>query len=480
MPVEILEAILGLLDRDTLCTACLVSRTFCTAASAHICSLKLQTTPPAFPVIRFPRVTSVSAHHSDEDGSLAQVDPGLQDRITSVTVHYERAGSIRETLSQLALIPRLRELNVTFNVRGCAGVLRACTNLESIMFGDCGFSCASTLMTFTSLTSLHIGTVYRPGDVGLRADVSWLRQGTNLTNLQVLRIRTPKEGLPLIGNLTGLTELDWFYYDPRDAYTRQPVTFSISPLTRLTRLRCLDVAVDGGGLSERNVAIACSLGAGALTKLRLIADEQASPDCGRFVMRQTALRQLSVGGQQLCDFRHIGALRIELLQSLELYGLTSLDDEGALALRKATAVTNLFIGTKMTQRHMGLTHALAMLTQLRTLSLYMYADGVDTKILDFPLALCPLAAVTELAINRGRLDNGDLRALLVLTGLKSLFLDGSCITEEVVPELVALRNLRKLILSNCEVTSLEPVTRVLNPLHEARGWPPMYVCHSKW
>jgi hypothetical protein len=296
-----------------------------------------------------------------------------------------------------------------------------------------------------------------------------------------LRIRTPKEGLPLIGNLLGLTELDWFHYDPRDAYTRQPATFSIAPLTRLTRLRCLELAVDNGWLSERNVAIACSLSAGALTDLRLTAYEQASPDCGRFLTRQTALRRLSVGGPLLCNFRrHIGALRIELLQSLELYGLDTLDDEGALALRRATGVTNLFISTRMTQRHMCLSHALATLTQLRTLRLYMWADEVDTKILDFPLALCPLAALTELAINRGRLDDGDLRALLVLTGLKSLFLDGSCITDEVVPELVVLRNLRKLILSNCEVTSLEPVTLVLNRLHEARGWRRIYVCHSKW
>jgi hypothetical protein len=328
-------------------------------------------------------------------------------------------------------------------------------------------------MTMTPVTELRIGAVFTPWNWGRICKVSWLERATTLSNLRALYIRSPKEAVPLIGSLTSLTGLSWLYHDPRDHFPCWRDPYSIAPFTHLSRLRSLRLGYD---TSEENLSIACSLGAGSLVDLRLGVGAQADTECGRYLTGQTALTRLRVDGQLLWNSPHIGALRVELLRSLSLTILDSVDAEGLDALRRATSLTDLYVYPKLVQQHLGWSQAISSLTQLRRLN--MDCSGGDTKVLDFPLALCPLTALTRLEILSAGIDDGDLRALLVLTGLKELWFDGCLVTDEVVPELVVLTNLSTLALCVCEVTSLEAVTRVLNPLREARGWRPVYAVHE--
>jgi hypothetical protein len=179
----------------------------------------------------------------------------------------------------------------------------------------------------------------------------------------------------------------------------------------------------------------------------------------------------------------IGALRIELLQSLTLHGLHSEDAEGHFRLGKVSGLTKLCISTSEEEEYIGpslsLSQALAALTRLRSLEIYVRNLPAATKALDLSLALRPLTALTYLELHDAWLDNGDLRALLVLTGLRKLTVYGSHVTDEVVPELIVLTNLSSLTLGACKVTSLKPVRRVLDPLREARGWRTMFVSHDE-
>jgi hypothetical protein len=103
--------------------------------------------------------------------------------------------------------------------------------------------------------------VYEFGDIDEYEDVSWLEHATSLRNLQALDINCPRDAAPLIGNLTGLTGLTWL-----DSSHTDHEACSIMPLTRLTRLRSLELDLD---MSERDLRMACTLGLGSLTSLRL-------------------------------------------------------------------------------------------------------------------------------------------------------------------------------------------------------------------
>jgi hypothetical protein len=81
LPQEVLEVILG---RETLCTARLVSRIFCAAASANICSLTFASTSDVVSLHRFPRLTRVTLYHRDPKKSFAELAPPLQDLVTTV------------------------------------------------------------------------------------------------------------------------------------------------------------------------------------------------------------------------------------------------------------------------------------------------------------------------------------------------------------------------------------------------------------
>jgi hypothetical protein len=480
LPTDVLEVILGFVNTDTLRTARLVSRAFCTAAGAHICTLDsgwrprstlLSILPQAASLRQFPGLRTVSVHVDEED--VAQIDPCLRDLITTLCI-----SSCEGSLSELAFFPKLRELNISVDVRGTAETLRGLTNVAALQMGACNLSAAMIIPTMTWLTSLDIGHVYRPGRrQALFAQLSWLEQATSLTNLQSLRIISFKESLALIGNLTSLTGLTWLDHGPNSVYEMELYTsYSIAPFTRLTRLRSLEM--DLCKLSEGNVEIAGSLASGSLLELNVQVSKHASPECGRFLARQTALTHLSLTGAQVCDMRHIGALRVEVLQSLQLWSFDLLDAEGFLALRRATALTRLAISMRLRRYDLPLSIAIAGLTQLR--SLFVSApSGYDTKFLDYPLAVSPLTSLTVLSLYDARLDDGDIRALLGLAGLRHLTLCGSGPTDDVLRELGVLTNLEHLDLGGCAPTfksvvkSLAPVTDILNPLREARGWRPM-------
>lgn len=223
--------------------------------------------------------------------------------------------------------------------------------------------------------------------------------------------------------------------------------------------------------------VACSLGSGALSNLDLQASGGYGFQCGGFLTRQTALTQLRVGGR-LCSLWHIGALRLGLLQSLKLRHLTSLGAEGLSALSKAPSLTRLHMsisneaeGVQLPSLH--LSRALGGLTQLRSLALWPSAAAPIAKFLDYALTLPRLMGLTQLEIMWGHLDDGDVRALLVLTNLRVLKLSDCCLTDAILPEMGALTSLRTLRLKYCGVTSLAPLTEILNPLRDARGWPPI-------
>jgi hypothetical protein len=131
---------------------------------------------------------------------------------------------------------------------------------------------------------------------------------------------------------------------------------------------------------------------------------------------------------------------------------------------------------------MGLSQTLGRLTQLRQLKLTFGGARQCTKVLDYPMALTPLTTLTNLYVFFGWLDTGDVRALLVLTGLRVLTLHYSCLTDDIVPELRALTNLNTLELGDSGMTpapsTLAPLINALNPFREARGWQPLYAGHG--
>jgi hypothetical protein len=174
LPQEILEVILGFAETETLRTARMVSKSFCAAALTHVCRVSLSSTSEVVPLHRFPHLGSVNFVHYHSEERLADIAPGMRDLITTArTSGGPGPMAMAETLTQLAAMPRLRELDVeeNVNVRGPAPLLRHLTNLEIIRFGDCGLSVATTLVTLTLLTQLWIGAVYRAGWWGELIDV---------------------------------------------------------------------------------------------------------------------------------------------------------------------------------------------------------------------------------------------------------------------------------------------------------------------
>jgi hypothetical protein len=291
LPTEVLEVILGFVDSDTLRTARLVSRTFRTAASAHICSLMLTSTSEAVNADRFPRLASVTYRHG-WDETLVELDPGTLDLVaesrTSGPLDF-----IPDTVLELVLLAGLQKLDLDFHVKTVAPLLRDLTSLEVIRVGDCHLPVATTLMTMTPVTELRIGAVFTPWNWGRICKVSWLERATTLSNLRALYIRSPKEAVPLIGSLTSLTGLSWLYHDPRDHFPCWRDPYSIAPFTHLSRLRSLRLGYD---TSEENLSIACSLGAGSLVDLHLCVGGQADTACGRYLTCQTALTRLGRTG----------------------------------------------------------------------------------------------------------------------------------------------------------------------------------------
>jgi hypothetical protein len=470
MPDDVLERVLGFLDRDTLCTARLVSRTFCAAASEHVKIVRLRSTSQHVSLHRFPRIRCLDASVVGSEVSFAQVHPSLRNLITHFSISLSE-DTIRETLSQIALMPRLRNLALYANLTWADALLHQCTNLEALTLSRCNPSSARAIAKMTWLTSLDIGSLYGAGNRGPSPEASWSQLATALTNLQALSITSSRESLLQVSSLTGLTGLTWTDTEYRNPNMQQDnpdmmeeAVYSLSPLTRLTNLRSLELH---GEISDDDLDIACFLGLGSLGNLQLVGHDLA--DCGRFLTHQTALTRLYV--QDLPSFRNIK--RMDLLQYIELSPPTLLDAESLAALAKATNLTSLHFSLGIRQLNMGLTQALAGLTQLRSLGLSLPVDGSYAKVLDYPLALAPLTGLTQLGVQFGGLDDADLRALLALTGLQVLHLTGSCCTDDVVPELRVLTNLKLLNLKCSGVTSLAPVTDVLNPRCEARGLQPM-------
>lgn len=111
LPQEMLEAILGNLDRPTVCTARLVSRAFCAAASAHISSLTARTPPYAVNLERLPRLRHVRVHHMGDTDGLAELDPRVQAVIPHLTVSPGWGSFLR--LPELPGMPKLRELDMS-------------------------------------------------------------------------------------------------------------------------------------------------------------------------------------------------------------------------------------------------------------------------------------------------------------------------------------------------------------------------------
>jgi hypothetical protein len=277
LPQDVLEAILGFVEVETLCTARLVSRNFCAAASTHVCSMRIASTSAVVPLRRFPRLGSVTFTQFNSVVRSADLAPDIRDLIT---IWRTSPGCLAESLSHLPAMPKLRELDMVFHIEGVAPLLRHLTSLERVKL-ECSVSVATMLMTLTSLTHLCVGAVYRGSERGQVIDVSWLQLATNLRNLQALELTTPREGIPLIANLTGLTGLTWTYEDPREAFAHEFRPYSIAPCTRLTRLRSFFVGTPDD--SQRNLRIACSLGSGSLLELTLQAFGRALPRCGRFL-----------------------------------------------------------------------------------------------------------------------------------------------------------------------------------------------------
>jgi hypothetical protein len=207
----------------------------------------------------------------------------------------------------------------------------------------------------------------------------------------------------VIANLTGLTGLTWVGTEMVEAIT-------IAPLTQLTGLRSVRLR---SFLSDRSLAIACSFSPGSLVSLDF------STKFGLWAARigllagQTSLKHLALTGWPLCELSHIGAVRIELLQSLKLAMMKSEEAPLLDALRQAASVTALSIGINKVGSHKGLTQALAGLTQLRSLALSFPSGGHS---LDTPRDLTTL---TRLYIAGATLDNEDLQALLILTTCES-------------------------------------------------------------
>jgi hypothetical protein len=287
--------------------------------------------------------------------------------------------------SQLTQFPKLRELDD--NVTGDPEYVGRCFFLESLILRHCSFQMARAVVTLTSLTSLRIGPVvwhwpfYRPDHLRL-----WLEHATALKKLKDLHICISHRALPLFSNLTGLTGLTWLD-DDRAVNDESQETLGVAPLTCLGQLRSLELQ---GRLSERDLSIACCLGAGSLVSLKLWDGSHASPDTARLLTRQTALTELAVGGQQLANMQHFTALRLELVQSLHLVGLESPDAEGLLALGWATRLTELCIDTHRHRPHMGLSEALGRLDGLRSLTLTGVRRG---PALHFAIALPPSLAL---------------------------------------------------------------------------------------
>jgi hypothetical protein len=86
MPPHVLEAILGLLNRESLGTARLVSRTFCAAASVNVCSVSVRSRSKASSPHRFPRLEHVTLHHTAWPETLAKLHPSFRDLVTTVLV----------------------------------------------------------------------------------------------------------------------------------------------------------------------------------------------------------------------------------------------------------------------------------------------------------------------------------------------------------------------------------------------------------
>jgi hypothetical protein len=475
LPRDVLELILGFLNRRELCTVRLVSKTLCAAVSANVRSMTIRNTSQAGSLEHFACLRHVTLCPRGRKKSLVQVNPRLRDLITTLKLDSPPLWRpfIMQALARVNLLPNLRELEVEvdFEVKRMPKVLRHCTSLESLKISGCSFPMAKAIMSMTQLTALEIGGVSGRPSTGDAEDVSWLQHATALTNLQALSVTSAWEALPLIGNLTGLTGLTWLHSVWCFIFHRlERLEYSISPLTRLVRLRSLKVDAP---LSEENLAILCSLGSGSLVSLHLQSSKPASAACGRLLMHQTALRRLAITGELALDIRNVDRLRIGLLESLELSWINCLDGAGLDALRKATSVTHLHLGTMIEHPHMGLSQVIATLTQLRSLQLQLHGDGCDAKILDLPCALSPLTRLTSLELSGGNVETQDLQALLVLTDLRALHLCGCHLTEAVMPKLTVLTNLDILSLLDCGVMDLSAVTKVLGPLRKARGWPPM-------
>jgi hypothetical protein len=175
LPRDFLEAILGLLDRDNLCTARLVSKIFCAAASTNICSLSLRSRSKASSPHRFPRLEHVTLHHGGWEKSLAKLTPSFRDLVTKVELSKPHSWSfVVEALSQLSLFPKLRELEVGFFLDCAPKYLRRCTFLESLKLHQCTLRVARAIVTLTSLTSLNIGRVWSPERVTQVQHAPWL------------------------------------------------------------------------------------------------------------------------------------------------------------------------------------------------------------------------------------------------------------------------------------------------------------------
>jgi Leucine-rich repeat (LRR) protein len=473
LPKDVLELILGSLKRKELCTVRLVSKTFCAAASANVRSLKIKSTSQAISLQHFCRLRHVTLYPRGSKKCLAEVDPRLRDRITTLKLESPplRRPFIMQALAQVNLLPNLQELEVDFQVQRVPKVLRHCTSLESLKISGCSFPMAKAIMSMTQLTALEIGGVSGSASTEDAEGVSWLQHATALMNLQALSVTSAWEALPLIGNLTALTGLTWLLPLWHTIHERiEGVTYSLAPLTGLIGLKSVTL---GAHLSEENLAIACSLGSGSLVSLCLKIIEPASAACGRLLMHQTALRHLAITGDLALDLLTFDRLRINLLESLELCWIKCLDGAGLDALRKATSVTRLHLGTTINQPHQGLSQVLASLTQLRSLQLQLHGDGCNAKILDLSCTLSPLTGLTMLDLSGGDVGPRDLPAILVLTDLRELHLRGCRLTEAVMAKLTVLTNLDTLSLVDCGVRDLSAVTKVSGPLRKAMGWPPM-------
>lgn len=94
--------------------------------------------------------------------------------------------------------------------------------------------------------------------------------------------------------------------------------------------------------------------------------------------------------------------------------------------------------------------------------------------MNYRQALAPLTALTKLHIEDDALDDGELRALSALTGLRVLKL---CFYwgVDVLPELGVLANLKMLSVPDGRQDFVVPVYEAVNPMRKARGLPPVHI-----